>query len=326
MDTTYDRLIGEITSLTVQLQAARERATTAEERCQQLERLLDQLEVQAPADEPPPDRHPPAAGPKRLELEAALEQAVTERALTLLYQPIVRLASGELDGFEALARWPHSPWGTIRPSRFINVAEQTGQIVALGAWVIGQAVADMLRWRQHLGDLAPAYVSVNVSARQFSDPGFADTIRHTLDNSGLPPSALMLELTESAPIRLADQISHNLTALKATGVTLAIDDYGTSPSALNTLRELPVDVLKIDGGLFDGTTASEYPQHLQAVIKTAKSLHIKLIAEGIESTEQLDLLVSLGCEYGQGHLVSTPLEADQADQFARATRRGVANR
>ena len=318
VQTDYDTLVRETAELAGQLQGARERAARAEQRCQQLEHLLDQLDVQAPVEDEVRDRRPAPGRPRRQELQAALEQAVTHHSLTLVYQPIVRLADGELYGFEGLARWPHSEWGAIRPSQFINLAEETGQIVPLGAWVLGQAATDMLHWRQDLSGRAPHYVSVNVSARQFSETGFVDSVRQVLDTSGLPPSALMLELTESAPIPLAQQISRNLTALKATGVILAIDDYGTSPSSLSTLRELPVDVLKIDGGLFGETQDRDHPDHLQAVIETAGSLRIKVIAEGIETTEQRDLLITLGCQYGQGHLLAMPLEADQARDTAKS--------
>ncbi len=165
---------------------------------------------------------------------------------------------------------------------------------------------------------------MNASARQFADPAFADTVRQLLDSVGLPPQALMLELTESAPLTLAEEIARNLTALKATGVSLAFDDYGTALASFCMLRELPVDVLKIDRSLFSRTAAREQnPAGLQAIIETASTLDLKVIAEGIESEDQRELLISLGCQYGQGYLLGMPLEADQAEAHIHASHKQI---
>lgn len=322
MQTDYDKLIREITELSGQLDAARARAARAELRCRQLEDILDQLDPHSPEDENSTRDRPPAVSvPGRSELQAELDDAVARGSFTLFYQPIVTLAGGELDGFEALARWPHPKWGTMRPSQFMSLAEETGQIIPLGAWAIKQAATDMLRWRQHTNSHTPPhYVSVNASARQFAEPGFANTVGQILDSVGLPPQALMLELTESAPLTLAEEITCNLTALKAAGVALAFDDYGTALASLGMLRELPVDVLKIDRSLFSRTAAREQnPAGLQAIIDTASALDLKVIAEGIESEDQRELLISLGCEYGQGYLLGMPLEADQAKAHIHAS-------
>jgi EAL domain-containing protein (putative c-di-GMP-specific phosphodiesterase class I) len=317
MQTDYHRLAREIAELTGQLNAARERAAQAELRCQQLEELLDELDAHSAADEDKVRNRRPATGaPRRRELQAALHDAIAHGSFTLLYQPIVTLTTGELDGFEAFARWPHPQWGTMRPSQFMTLAEETGEIVPLGAWALRQAATDMLGWRRRLGSQAPHYVGVNISVRQFGEHGFADTVRRTLDTCGLQPSALMLELTETVPLPLAEEIRRNLTDLKAIGVSLAVDNYGTMSSSPSALRELPVDVLKIDRSLFDTTGAHEqHPGHLQAIIETAGALQIKVIAEGIESVDQRDLLVSLGCQYGQGYFLAMPQEADQAEAF-----------
>jgi diguanylate cyclase (GGDEF)-like protein/PAS domain S-box-containing protein len=163
---------------------------------------------------------------RRREVQAALQEAVINSGFTLVYQPIVALTSGEIAGFEALVRWPHPQWGMMQPDQFIELAEETGHIVPLGSWVLGQAAAEVVRWRRRAHP-APPYVSVNVSARQFRDPGFIDGVRRVLAETGLTPSALMLELTESVLLRRDDRIHADLRELKAIGVKLAISVPGT---------------------------------------------------------------------------------------------------
>jgi len=252
---------------------------------------------------------------RRRELQAALEEAVGRSAFTLSYQPIVALTSGELAGFEALVRWPHPQWGMIQPDQFIALAEETGQIVPLGSWVLGRAAADLARWRQESRGL---YVSVNVSARQFSAPGFVDGVRRTLEVSGLEPGTLMLELTESVLLRRDERMHADLAELKAIGVRLAIDDFGTGYSSLSYLRELPIDVLKMDKSFVDGIAVAEQRLALaEGIVQIARTLRLEVIAEGIESEIQRDLLVSMGCQFGQGYLLAMPMGASQAETLAR---------
>jgi diguanylate cyclase (GGDEF)-like protein/PAS domain S-box-containing protein len=255
---------------------------------------------------------------RRRELQAALEEAVTHSAFTLAYQPIVTLTSGELAGFEALVRWPHPQWGMMQPGQFISLAEETGQIVPLGSWVLQRAAADMVRWRRHAAGQAPLYASVNVSARQFTDRGFVDCVRRVLETTGLPPSALMLELTESILLRRNDGLLSDLMELKVIGVRLAIDDFGTGYSSLSYLRELPIDVLKIDKSFVDGIATSEQRLALvEGIVQIARTLKLEVVAEGIESEVQRDLLISMGCQYGQGYLLAMPLGGNQAEALAR---------
>ena len=298
---------------------------------------------------------------RRREMQAALAEAVACSAFTLAYQPIVALARGELAGFEALVRWPHSQWGMIQPDQFIALAEETGQIVPLGSWVLARAAADLAQWRQNPrpgprddrgltrdaavpppGSAIPAipsvlaapdghdpapgggpsrpglYVSVNVSARQFGAPGFVDGVRQILDASGLEPGALMLELTESVLLRRDERVYADLIALKAIGVKLAIDDFGTGYSSLSYLRELPIDVLKMDKSFVDGIAVSEQRLALaEGIVQIARTLRLEVIAEGIESEVQRDLLISMGCHFGQGYLLAMPMPADQAETLAR---------
>ncbi len=252
---------------------------------------------------------------RRRELQAALEDAVARSAFTLAYQPIVALTSGELAGFEALVRWPHAQWGMMQPDQFIALAEETGQIVPLGSWVLTRASADLARWRQNPRGL---YVSVNVSARQFSAPGFVDGVRRTLEESGLEPGALMLELTESVLLRRDERVHADLTELKTIGVRLAIDDFGTGYSSLSYLRELPIDVLKMDKAFVDGIAVSEQRLALaEGIVQIARTLRLEVIAEGIESEIQRDLLISMGCQFGQGYLLAMPMAGNQAETLAR---------
>jgi len=272
---------------------------------------------------------------RRREIQEAMEEAVAKSEFTLVYQPIVALDTGELAGFEALIRWPHAQWGMMQPGQFITLAEETGQIIALGAWVLERAAADLARW---LGDMAAAgldaaqpeaegqpaaarrdlYVSVNVSARQFADPGFADTVRRSLASSGLESRALTLELTETALLHRDERMHADLAEMKAIGVKLALDDFGTGYSSLSYLRELPIDVVKMDKSFVDGIAESEQRLALaEGIVRLARTLHLKVVAEGIETEIQRDLLTSMGCHYGQGYLLAMPMPPNQAAEVAR---------
>jgi len=258
---------------------------------------------------------------RRREVQAALEDAVKNSEFSLVYQPIVDLTSGQVAGFESLVRWRHAQWGMMQPGQFIELAEETGHIVPLGSWVLGQAAADVAQWVRRLARPAPLYVSVNVSARQFRDPGFVDGVRRVLAETGLAPSALMLELTESVLLRRDERIHSYLSELKAIGVRLAMDDFGTGYSSLSYLRELPFDVLKIDKSFIDGISTSEQGLALvEGINRIAETLHLSVIAEGIEAELQRDLLVSMGCQFGQGYLLAMPVEADHAEALVRVGR------
>jgi diguanylate cyclase (GGDEF)-like protein/PAS domain S-box-containing protein len=255
---------------------------------------------------------------RRRELKAAIEDAVTGSAFTLAYQPIVVLATGEIAGFEALVRWPHPRWGMIQPDQFIALAEETGYIVPLGSWVLRQAVSDLVAWQQRVPGRAPLYVSVNVSARQFRDAGFVAGVREVLSESGLVPSLLQLELTESVLLGRDDRVQAELAELKQFGVRLAIDDFGTGYSSLSYLRELPMDVLKIDKSFTEGIASSQGRLALcEVIVRMAKTLGLTVTAEGIESEAQRELLISLGCETGQGYLLDRPMAADEAEALVR---------
>ena len=260
--------------------------------------------------------------PKRRELEVAIGEAIRTSAFTLVYQPIVALRSDELAGVEALVRWPHPRWGMLYPGQFIPLAEETGHIVPLGSWVLRQAVTDIVRLQQRLPRQSPLYVSVNVSARQFADPRFVADVRKMVSASGLTPSALVLELAESVLLRRDGRIRADLTELKNIGIRLAIDDCGTGYSSLGNLQDLPIDILKIDRTFVAGMAVSEQRLAIvKIIIKIAKTLGLTVVAEGIENEAQRDLLISMGCEYGQGNLLERPVEA--ADVKARARARSA---
>jgi diguanylate cyclase (GGDEF)-like protein/PAS domain S-box-containing protein len=255
---------------------------------------------------------------KRRQLQAALEDAVARSDFALAYQPIVSLANGEIRGFEALARWPDPPNGPVPPSEFIELAEETGLIIPLGSWVLRQAITDLARWRGPDPDPRQPGVSVNVSARQFRDPDFVARVRRYLHETGLVPNAIVLELTESALLRRDDRINSDLAELKRMGVRLAIDDFGTGYSSLSYLRDLPIDVLKIDKSFVDAITESAQGRRFaELIIDFALALDIRVIAEGIETEEQRSLLASMGCTYGQGYLLAMPMTWRDAEALLR---------
>jgi diguanylate cyclase (GGDEF)-like protein len=265
---------------------------------------------------------------RRREIQEALDEAVKASAFTLVYQPIVALDSGEIAGFESLIRWPHPRWGVMLPGQFIEIAEETGDIVPLGAWVLRQSLTDLNRWRRELppaphepGQAAtpPPHVSVNVSARQFRDSGFVDSVRLALLASGLPPEALLLELTESILFADNERSREELAELRQIGVRLAVDDFGTGYSSLSYLLELPIDVLKIDKTFVTGIASSWRRYALvEGIIRIARTLQLEVIAEGIETQTERELLAGMGCEFGQGYLLSVPVDADQAEAMLRA--------
>jgi diguanylate cyclase (GGDEF)-like protein/PAS domain S-box-containing protein len=256
---------------------------------------------------------------RRRELQTALEEAVADSAFTLVYQPIVTLTSGEIAGFEALIRWPHPSWGILQPGQFIALAEETGAIVPIGSWVLDRACADLAGWLRKSKRDTSLYVSVNVSARQFRETSFVDGVHRVLDTSGLPASALMLELTESILLPHEERISSDLAELRAGGIRLAIDDFGTGYSSLSYLKGLPADVIKIDKSFVDDIDTTE-PQRalVDGIIRMARTLQLGVIAEGIENDTQRDRLVAMGCRYGQGFLLGMPMAAGEAEALVIA--------
>ena len=252
---------------------------------------------------------------ERLELRAALDQAVKEQQFVLQYQPIVDLETGSLLGFEALVRWNHPTRGMIAPGHFIEVAEESGLIVPMGRMVLQQALNTVGRWQRSTAPGGLRYISVNVSVRQFRTPGFVEEVRQLLRASGVAPGTLLLEITESLLLRNDEQVRADFDALRAMGVRLAIDDFGTGYSSLSYLQHMPIDVLKIDKSFIDGMLESKQQRAvITAIVTLAQTLDLAVVAEGVEEPAQAAALRETGCPYGQGYLFARPLS--EPDAFA----------
>ena len=263
-----------------------------------------------------PVMHAEAVG--RLELEADLRAALTRGEFRLLYQPIVALESGEVVGTEALARWQHPLRGLVSPADFIPLAEETGLIIPLGRWVVNEACREAARVRAQAGRAVT--MTVNVSARQLYDPALVDDVRAALDETGIDPHELVLELTESVMIDRPELARERFAALKALGVRLAIDDFGTGYSALSYLQRFPIDVLKIDRSFVDGLRGGGAQAALaRTIVALGEALSLRTVAEGIETPEQCAALRAVGCPFGQGYLFSRPLTAEALAEFLAPT-------
>jgi diguanylate cyclase (GGDEF)-like protein/PAS domain S-box-containing protein len=252
---------------------------------------------------------------ERMELRAAMDHALANGEFELEYQPIVLLADGSTVGFEALLRWNHPVRGRVMPAQFIDLAEESESIVAIGAWALKQAVSVAARWSADTDPQAAPYVSVNVSARQFRTTGFTSYVHQILDQMALPADRLMLEITESLLLSDDDHVWHGLADLRERGVRIAIDDFGTGYSALSYLRHVPLDVLKLDRTFTAATTSKQQADLANGIVKLAHTMKLDVIAEGIEQDTERELLHNIGCRYGQGYLFSRPMTADRATQW-----------
>lgn len=245
---------------------------------------------------------------RRLEIKADLRRAVEKDEFVLHYQPIVSLNGGALLGMEALVRWNHPERGLLPPLDFISVAEQSGLITPLGRWVLREACRQATKWPLSNPSIS---LSVNVSTTQFQQPGLVEDVANALWDSGLDPSILTLEITESVLVHDTDAVIEKLHRLKDFGVKVAIDDFGTGYSSLGYLKRFPIDILKIDKSFIDGVgNGAEEAAIAQAIIKLGESLGLEVVAEGIELPEQIDALQLLRCERGQGFFFSAPVDAE----------------
>lgn len=256
----------------------------------------------------------------RWQTETDLRRAITENHLRLQYQPIVDLETGALDSFEALVRWHHPARGLVPPSDFIPLAEETGLIVPLGQWVLDEACRQLARWRKASPQAARLAVAVNVACRQLIRPTFAAEVMATLEQAGLDPGALKIEVTESSTMDRA--AVETCMRLRDLGVALHLDDFGTGYSSLSYLHRMPVHALKIDRSFTStmrGIAANA--SIVQAIVALAKALRIECVAEGVESAAELDLLRQMGCSRGQGYLFARPLDASAASVYIESTLR-----
>jgi len=252
---------------------------------------------------------------RRAGIEAELRQAIIEEQLFVVYQPVVGLnPDGSTDhsaGVEALVRWRHPVRGIVPPIDFITVAEECGLIGAVGDFVLERSCRDFMDWRARLGPGAPRLIAVNLSRAQLGQPGWIDAVRRILQDTGMPPEALQLEVTESLAAQDQD-IQARLHELKALGIQLALDDFGTGYSSLSSLHLLPVDTVKIDRSFVSQSDTSAHHRVLiEATVKVAQSLGMKTVAEGIETESQADVVRALRCAKGQGYLFSRPLPSTE---------------
>jgi diguanylate cyclase (GGDEF)-like protein/PAS domain S-box-containing protein len=254
---------------------------------------------------------------ERLELRAELQQALGTDQLEVYYQPVVRLTAGNDYGIEALLRWHHPVRGMMAPAQFIPLAEETGLIVPIGAWVLQKACAEAVKLQRRYPLPEPLRMSVNLSVKQLQSDSVVDDVKRALDDTGLDPASLVLEVTETVMLADADMAVTRLHELKALGVRIAMDDFGTGYSSLSYLSRLPVDILKMDrsflGGSIDDSGLAA------AIMAIGERLGLEVVAEGIERPDQIDSLQNLGFELGQGFLFGRPMPYPSLDEYLGAS-------
>jgi diguanylate cyclase (GGDEF)-like protein len=253
---------------------------------------------------------------ERLQLEAELRRALDRQEFTLLYQPIVSLPHGQIAGFEALIRWQSPERGLVMPTSFLPVAEETGLIVPIGAWVLREACLQMQRWRQRFGGEPLLTMSVNLSAKQFSQLDLVDMVAETLHETELNGQSLRLELTETVAMKEPERTAHYLNQLRLLGVRLSIDDFGTGYSSMDHLHRFPLDILKIDRHFVSRIGLDERDHNIvRTMISLAHNLHMEVVAEGAETAEHVALLKTINCDYVQGYFFFKPMEPAKLEPF-----------
>ena len=247
----------------------------------------------------------------KLRLESRLRKAVENGKLTLVYQPIVRVADRYLHGFEALVRWTDPEFGSVPPAAFIPVAEQSGLIEPLGRWVLEKACAQAAEWSREFGK--PVQMSINLSPSQVLDLGLVDEVRRVLDQTGLPPECLVLEITESLAMQSLDVAVDLLNRLKQPGINIALDDFGTGYSSFNYLTRLPIYAIKLDREFIRNLGSDPRVTKITGMmIQLAQTLGLQVVGEGVETLQQYELLRDYDCDLVQGYLFSKPVPAEQA--------------
>lgn len=257
-----------------------------------------------------------AQASERLALETALRRAIERKELRVYYQPLVRIDTAAVVGFEALVRWQHPDRGLISPAEFIPLAEETGMIVPIGAWVLEEACRQVQLWQEERCNGRGLLLSVNVSARQFQSPDLVETVANVLEETGFNPTHLKLELTESMMMHDVERTIQRLDELKGLSIQLVVDDFGTGYSSLAYLRRFPISVLKVDKSFIWrlGTDPGD-DAIVRSIVTLAGDLGMQVVAEGIETAEQLEALRVLQCDYGQGYYFSPPVPSHLAETF-----------
>lgn len=255
----------------------------------------------------------------RLQVENELRRALDREELQLFFQPIHDLRSGRIASCEALVRWNHPDRGLVGPDQFIPIAEESGLIVPLGAWVLQRACRQLARWRRSVDAAEDLRITINLSARQVTQPDIVDTVAEAIEEAGLDPRDIGLEITEHVLIEDAETTADTLRRLQRLGVRLVIDDFGTGYSSLSYLKRYPIEVLKIDRSFIDGIADDESGDLaiVTAIVRMASALGVDVIPEGVETEAQLDRLRELGCQYAQGFLLDRPLPPEQLEARLR---------
>jgi diguanylate cyclase (GGDEF)-like protein len=253
-----------------------------------------------------------AAAEERLMLESDLRHALDRQELEVYYQPIVSLTEARLTGFEALLRWNHPRRGLVFPTEFIPTAEETGLIVPIGFWVLHEACSQLRRWEQEFPSARDLVMNVNLSARQCTHPDLLQNVRRILDDTGVQPSRLKLEITESVVLENSAIVESVLRELRAFGVQLGLDDFGMGYSALSYLHHFPFQTIKIDRTFVSGMAEGSNTEIIRAIVSLAAGLAMNVTAEGIETADQVIKLQELECEFGQGYYFDKPLTREHA--------------
>jgi diguanylate cyclase (GGDEF)-like protein len=252
----------------------------------------------------------------RLNIEREMRQAIEQEEFCLYYQPIVDLKTGGLSGFEALIRWQHPIRGIVSPAEFIPIAEENNMILPLGRWILSESCRQMRAWQKENPSAVDLMISVNLSGKQFIQPDLVEQVTAALAETGLAPKCLKLEITESHLMENSELAITMITRLRDLGVQLSLDDFGTGYSSLSYLHNLPVNFLKIDRSFVIRMLENQRNSEMvETIIRLAQNLKMKVIAEGVETAEQMAHLQALSCEYGQGYFFSKPVPAQSAAVF-----------
>lgn len=262
---------------------------------------------------------------RRMSLEQDLRQCDFDEQFRTYYQPLIDLESGEIAGFEALLRWEHPAHGQVQPGEFIAIADETGLIVELGLWVLVDACKQMVQWRSQFSNAQEMSINVNLSRRQLLHVDIIKTIQNALESTGLPPSALKLEVTEGTVMDNQNSVVSVMEQIRELGVQLAMDDFGTGHSSLSCLHQFPIDQLKIDRGfIVNMQDHREFAAVMDAIITLAHFLRLEVVAEGIENADQLTQLQAMDCKYGQGFYFAKPMPSLAATDYLASYRPGTA--